>query len=235
MRLIALSLLCLFMFTACEQRAEESFVPLFNGKDLSGWEGLPGFWSVKDGVIVGESTPDKKLTSNTFLIWRGGDVEDCELHFDVRLAANIENNSGVMYRSKELTEKNYFVMKGYQCDIQTGPEHFGKMYDEQGRGRICMAGQKAEISSGDKKQTVLGTTVPADQLKAAEKKGEWNSIVVIAKGQHVQHFVNGVLVVDLLDHDEQLRSAKGLIGLQLHMGKPMRIEFRNIELKRLAP
>lgn len=235
MRIISLVTVIFLALASVACAVEEGFTEMFNGKDLSGWEGVEGLWSVEDGVIVGKTTAEKKAKTNTFLIWRGGEVEDCELRFDVRLPSNNTNNSGIMYRAKELTDKNYFVMSGYQCDLQTGWEHFGKMYDEKGRGRICMCGQKVEVPVGCKSmgQKVLGESAPLDQVKAAEKKGDWNSFVILAKGNHVQHILNGVVVLDLTDLDDKVRSVKGLIGLQIHAGSPMHIEFRNLRVKRL--
>ena len=222
------------------EAAEDGFRDLFNGKDLEGWEGVPGLWKVSDGAIVGETTPTFKVKNNTFLIWKGGQPSDFELHFDVRLPSTTTNNSGVLYRSNLVTTGDlagYFVLKGYQCDVQTGWEHYGKMYEEGGRGRIGMAGQKVEvpIHCKAKGQKVLGESAPVDQVKAAEKKGDWNSFAVIAKGNHVQHFLNGVLVLDLTDLDDAVRPVKGLIGLQVHAGAPMRIEFRNLRLREFAP
>lgn len=238
MRTLFTTILCLSALVA--GAVEEGFTELFNGKDLTGWEGVEGLWAVKDGIIVGETTAAKKARTNTFLIWRGGEMEDGELRFDVRLPADNTNNSGIMYRSLEVLDekfKGYFVLKGYQCDLQSGWEHYGKMYDEKGRGRIGMCGQKVEVPVGCKAmgQKVLGESAPLDQVKAAEKKGEWNSFVIIAKGNHVQHILNGVTVLDLTDLDDKARSPKGLIGLQIHAGAPMHIEFRNIRLKKLAP
>lgn len=233
MRTLFTSILC---FTALVAGAvEEGFTELFNGKDLTGWAGLDGFWSVQEGAIVGESTDAKPAKFNHFLIWQGGEVQDIELRFDVRLPAWNSNNSGVMYRAR-LANAEKFSLKGYQCDLQTGWENFGKMYDEGGRGRIGMCGEKVEVPVGTKhmKHKVVGESAPKDQVKAAEKKGEWNSMVIIAKGNHVEHWLNGVKVLDLTDlDDDKVRSIKGHIGLQIHGGKNMRIEFRNLRMKKL--
>ncbi|MGC3966038.1 MAG: DUF1080 domain-containing protein [Pirellulales bacterium] len=53
-------------------RADEGFTSLFNGKDLSGWDGNPELWSVEDGCITGKTTGPEQLTYNQFLIWRRG-------------------------------------------------------------------------------------------------------------------------------------------------------------------
>ena len=54
-------------------------IALFDGKTLDGWDGDARLWSVKDGVIHGETTAEKKANRNTFLIWKGGKLKDFEL------------------------------------------------------------------------------------------------------------------------------------------------------------
>src|SRR3954468_540744 len=79
--------------------ADEGFKAIFNGKDLTGWDGEPKIWSVKDGAILG-NTANVSLKTNNFLIWRAGTVDDFVLKFKYRIK---NGNSGVQYRSKELT------------------------------------------------------------------------------------------------------------------------------------
>ena len=84
--------------------------PLFNGRDLAGWDGDPRLWSVRDGVIHGETTPENVAQGNTFLIWQGGEVGDFELRLSFR--CNATNNSGIQYRSRHITDpsaKNKWV------------------------------------------------------------------------------------------------------------------------------
>lgn len=231
--LLVLAVVCTALAcTAPTAAAEDGFTPLFNGKDLSGWEGDKALWSVADGAIVGQTTADKPIKHNTFLIWRGGTVGDFEFRCLARLTGN---NSGVQYRSREFPD---FVCKGYQCDINSGPDNMAKLYDEGGRGRIAMPGEKVEMSAdpaaGDGKvpgKKVVGTTADAETLKKLEKKGDWNEIVVIAKGNHLQHLVNGTLVIDLTDGDSVKGAASGVLGLQIHAGAPMKIEFKDLRLK----
>ena len=90
------------------------FVPIFDGKTLNGWDGDPRFWRVENGEIVGETTPEKVVKQNNFLIWRGGTVKDFELKVEFRLNGT---NSGIQYRSTELPDVGKWVLKGYQADI----------------------------------------------------------------------------------------------------------------------
>ena len=107
---------------------------LFNGKDLSGWDGNPELWSVKDGVIIGITKADEPLPYNQFLIWRGGKVKNFELRATIRQSGN---NSGIQYRSKELSEVGKWSVGGYQCDIHPTSINNAMVYDERGRGIIA--------------------------------------------------------------------------------------------------
>ncbi len=204
----------------------EGFRLIFDGRTLDGWDGNPKLWSVRGGAIVGETTKENPAKGNTFLIWRGGTAADFELRFQFRLTGG--NNSGVQYRSRDLGN---WVVGGYQYDINTGPEHMGKLYEEKGkRGRMAMGGEK--VAWKDKKD-LLGFTVEKDVLAKVEKKGEWNDGAVVAKGNRILHLLNGVTVVDFTDDDEKNRSMSGIVALQIHAGAPMKIEFKNIRLKNL--
>ncbi len=98
---------------------ESGMKPIFNGEDLSGWDGDLRLWSVKDGVIHGETTPENKANGNTFIIWKGGETKDFELRLSFR--CNATNNSGIQYRSKHITDdkvRNKWVVRGYQHEIR---------------------------------------------------------------------------------------------------------------------
>ena len=217
---LILSLLALLLAPA---RAQES---LFNGKDLSGWKGLPQFWSVKDGVIVGETTKENPTKGNTFLIWQGGEVADFEITAEVRFQGN---NSGVQYRSEIVDEAN-FVLKGYQADLHPAQNYFGMLYGEKlgKRGIIAQRGQRVEVGP-DGTPKVVGEVGDKTELK----DWEWNTLRVIAVGNRLLHQINDVTTVDITDrHPEAL--AKGAIGLQLHAGPPMRVEYKNIQFRKLS-
>ena len=196
---------------------------LFNGKDLTGWKGDSKFWSVKDGVIHG-TTHEHKTKGNTFLILEGEDVEDFHLVYEARCFGN---NSGVMYRSKVVDEKK-FVMAGYQCDLHPNPPYTAMIYGEKmgKRGIIITRGQKMVIDEQGKKN-VLSKEKP-EKVDVTK----WNTYEVICKGNHIIQKLNGKVAIDLVDNDKS-KLLKGKIGLQLHAGKPMKVDFRNIRLKRL--
>jgi hypothetical protein len=205
--------------------------PLFNGKDLSGWDGDPRLWSVTGGVIRGETTPEKVAKGNTFLVLKDRPVADFDLRFSFR--CNATNNSGVMYRSKHIADgkDNKWVMQGYQHEIRNEnklPNVSGFIYDEKGRrGRICLAGEKAEWVDGKKK--VTGTLIDAAGFAKLFKLDEWNEVVIVAKGSNIKHYLNGTLILDFTDAPD-LTLKSGLIGLQLHAGKPMWAEFKDLRV-----
>lgn len=210
---------------------------LFNGKDLAGWSGQPGFWSVEDGALTGRSTKDLPAKENTFLIW-DGEAGDFELRFKYKIVdadGGIRGfgNSGVQYRS-EIVKPEYSVVSGYQADFEVGTTYSGILYEEKGRGILAKRGEKVVIHEGSApakpKIEVIGEVGKSEEIQAAIHPGDWNEYVVIAKGNHLQHFINGKATVDVTD--ETAAGAKaGLIALQLHKGKPMTVQFKDIVLK----
>ena len=203
------------------------FETLFNGQDLIGWKGLEGFWSVQDGAIVGETTAEKKIEANTFLVWQKGDVADFEFTATVRFQGN---NSGVQYRSQVIAPQP-FSLKGYQMDLHPTPSLFGMLYGEKydGRGKIATRGQRLEVSS-DGTVKLLGKVGNNDKLT----DWEWNKLRIVAVGSRLIHQVNGVTTIDVLDHHKDAM-ASGVLGLQLHRGASMRVEFKDLRLRRLDP
>jgi hypothetical protein len=109
------------------ESADQDFKPIFNGRDLTGWDGDPRFWSVSGGTIRGETSLERMALSNTFLIWRGGVLKDFELKLKVRIR---NGNSGVQYRSQDLGKH---VVAGYQAEVDNTPGKSGFLYQERGR------------------------------------------------------------------------------------------------------
>lgn len=216
--------------------ASSEMTSLFNGKDLTGWDGDPRLWSVKEGVIHGETTAENAANGNTFLIWQEGETKDFELRLSFR--CNATNNSGVQYRSRHITEgkvRNPWVMRGYQHEIRNEenlPNVSGFIYDEGGkRGRICLVGEKA--TWGDDGKKVESKLIDAAEYKALFNVDQWNEIAIIAKGNHVQHYMNGRLVLDFTDATPKFALLDGKLALQLHAGKPMWVEFKDIRFREL--
>ncbi|MFZ4732889.1 MAG: 3-keto-disaccharide hydrolase [Pirellulales bacterium] len=206
---------------------------LFNGRDLEGWDGDPRLWRVKDGVIHGETTAEQVATGNTFLIWKEGRARDFDLRLSFR--CNAANNSGIQYRSRHITDtsaKNQWVVRGYQHELRneaTLPNVAGFIYDEGGkRGRICLVGERATWSDGAK-QVTGPALVDQEAFGALFRLDDWNDVVIVAAGPRIRHYLNGRLILDFTDTPPTLLE-EGVIALQLHAGKPMWAEFRDIRL-----
>ena len=126
---VLFSLLVLPVLVLPARSADDGFISLFNGKDLTDWQGLPDTWSVEDGAITGTTTKERPLKFNTFLVWTGGKPADFELRLKYKI---VGGNSGIQYRSKILDEAKYIV-GGYQADIDSGTKFSGINYEERFR------------------------------------------------------------------------------------------------------
>ena len=215
----------------------EDMTSIFTGKDLTGWDGDPRLWSVSNGAIRGETTAEHSANGNTFLIWKGGLTKDFELRLSFR--CNATNNSGIQYRSKHVTEgkvRNPWVVRGYQHEIRNQvdlPSVAGFIYDEGGRrGRMCLVGEKA-VWQADGKKEVTERLIDAEEYRKLFRLDDWNDVLIIAKGNHIQHYLNNRMILDFTDNDPQLALREGVLALQLHAGKPMWAEFKNIRIKQL--
>lgn len=207
---------------------------IFNGKDLTGWDGDLRLWSVKDGAIRGETTAENPAQGNTFLIWKEGLTKDFQLRLSFRCTA--ANNSGIQYRSKHVTEgkvRNRWVVRGYQHEIRNQVELAsvaGFIYDEGGkRGRMCLVGEKA-VWGEDGKKEVVGTLIDADGYRKLFKLDDWNDVVIVAKGNQLRHYLNNRLILDCTDNHPQLALREGILALQLHAGNPMWVEFKDLRI-----
>lgn len=232
------TLAALFALTLTAAAGE---IEVFNGKDLTGWEGNKDLWSVKDGAITGITPPDPAdptkgiIKHNTFLVWKGGKVSDFELTFQYRIE---KGNSGVQYRSKELAPGAFGpIISGYQADFEAKDKFSGILYEERGRGILALRGEKNTIKPGaDGKKPVIeknGSVGDSAAIQAAIKLEDWNDYKIIAKGNHVQHFINGMQTIDVTDEDAANAPKEGLLALQIHQGPPMVVQFKNFKLVEL--
>jgi hypothetical protein len=204
------------------------FEAIFDGKTLQGWDGDSACWRVENGEIIGESTAEKPLKANTFLIWRGGQPKDFELKLEYRINST---NSGIQYRSVELPDVGKWVLKGYQADIDFQNTYTGQLYEERGRGFLALRGQMTHLQPGKKRE--IAKLRSGDELKGVIKVNDWNQFHIIARGNVLTHILNGQLMAEVIDDDAAGRAMSGLIGFQMHVGPPMKVEFRNIWLKNL--
>jgi len=222
---IFLLVLSVVALVGCSQQADDGFESLFNGKDLTDWEGDPALWKVEDGIVIGTCDGPDHLQNNSFLIWRGGTVKDFELRTVVRMIG--DNNSGIQYRSKERPDIGPWVISGYQNDIHPAIEHTGMTYEEKGRGIFGLNGRDVLLDpDGERWLIKEHEPVKADL-------SEWTEFSIIAKGNHLIHKVNGKVTSELIDHHEAGRSLEGLLAIQLHRGNPNSIQIKSLEYKAL--
>jgi hypothetical protein len=212
---------------------EPGFQPIFDGKTLNGWEGDPKYWRVESGCLTGEITPETIIKSNTFIIWRGGAPRDFELKADFRITSG--GNSGINYRSvvvpDAVTPANKFAMRGYQFDIDGRNNYTGQNYEEKGRLFLALRGQVTHVL-GTQKPIVTASVGDGKEL-AGFITTDFNPVHIIARGNVVMHYLNGHLMCMVIDDDPVGRMAEGLIGVQVHVGPPMKVEYRNFRLKTL--
>jgi hypothetical protein len=201
---------------------------IFDGKTLKGWDGDPAHWRVENETIIGESTAEKPLKANTFLIWRGGQPKDFDLKLEYRINAT---NSGVQYRSVEMPAAGKWVLKGYQADIDFQNTYTGQLYEERGRGFLALRGQATHLQPG--KKHLIASLRDGEELKGLIKVNDWNRLHIIARGSVLTHILNGHVMAEVIDDDAAGRAMSGLIGFQMHTGPPMKVEFRNVWLKNL--
>ncbi len=226
---------------------KQAFIPIFDGKSLYGWEGDPVYWHVENGLLVGEVTPETPLESNTFIIWQGGQPTDFELKLEFRITKT--GNSGINYRSEPL-DTIPFALKGYQADIDGKNTYTGQNYEERKRTTLAYRGEKVFIKSQEnplepgslranvqnnawQNREVIESLGHSDSLKSKIKAEDWNSCHLIIKENLLQHYINDILMSEVTDLDSVNRKSSGFLGLQVHVGPPMKVEYRNIKIKEL--
>lgn len=240
--------LAIFALNGCKvasQNKEKGFVSIFDGKTLNNWEGDPTYWRVENGNLVGEITPTTLLKTNSFIIWKGGEPADFELKGEFNITTN--GNSGINYRSERLTDVP-FALRGYQADIDGANRYTGQNYEERGRTTLAYRGQMTSINAQTEPSTpesvrvkvknnawtdlkITGSLGNTDSLKTKIKNEDWNTFHLIIKGNRLLHYVNGVLMSDVTDNDLINGKLKGFLGVQVHVGPPMKVQYRNLRLK----
>ena len=201
---------------AAEQR-------LFNGTDLTGWDGAPGWWRVEDGALTSESTPEKPCKQCNYLVWKGGAPGDFDLVAEFRLSA--EANSGIQIRSERRPNWDTY---GYQADMTGDGKLVGFVYHHK-RGLIAGRGQSVTIGADGKKSEQV--IADAGELLKVFRKGEWNTYRIVCRGPETALYVNGTMMCRFTDRDAASAAASGIIALQMHPGPPMKVQFRNLRLK----
>jgi hypothetical protein len=211
------------------------FESIFDGNSLEGWDGDPKYWRVESGRLVGEILPGSEIKQNTFIIWRGGTLKDFELKLEYRITD--KGNSGINYRSSEIDGAK-FAMKGYQFDIdgeaknREPTRHTANSYEERGRTFMALRGQVTRASDGGKRE-IIGSLGDYKDMTRFIKNTDWNQVHIIARGNTIIHMLNGQVMCIVIDDDPASRALDGKLGVQVHTGPPMKVEFRNLRIKKL--
>lgn len=225
---LALCFVCSLAVADKPQPATDSDVTvLYSGGDLTGWAGRDDLWSAENGEIVGRTSDENPIDGNTFLVWQG----DLPSNFELTAQFKIESgNSGIQYRSKVIDQEK-FVVSGYQADIDFTNKFAGILYEEKGRGILAQRGEKVTIGAdGEKSRSRFGDS---EKLSKGIHPGQWNDFRVVAKGNHLQHFINETMTAEVIDQQSDKAATDGVIALQIHRGPAMVVRFKNIKVRKL--
>lgn len=228
----------LFLGHVGQAQEGAEFQSLFNGRDLSGWEGDTKFWRVEDGVLVGETTEEVTTKKNTFLIYKDEEFGDFELRFSFKVQGG---NSGIQYRSEQISD---WVVKGLQADfedkIHDGEDTFsGMFFEENGRMFLGQRGDAVIVRTGKenpaKKPEIekIGSVGERMELEKVIRRDDWNEYKIIAKGNVFIHIINDRVMSIGIDEDDQNFRSSGILAWQLHAGPPLKIQMKDIRIRKL--
>ena len=223
--------ICLSSFVLGAQK-DDGFVSIFDGKTLAGWKPVStdakDAWVVRDGVIRGDGDKGGRC----YLAYEENKkIGNFELKFSYRLTGS-KANSGVSIRAvKDKTGRRDF--QSYHADF--GAVGMGKQvmgaWDFHTPGRKehrCFRGDRLVIDKNDKP-----TITPIENgLKEEDiKKGDWNAVHLIARGNQFKFMINGKTSAEFTEYlPKEKRLHSGMIQLQLHNPK-MIAEFKDLDLK----
>ena len=246
---VILSILISLVSCKTSQHSKDNlgFYPIFDGQNLDGLEGDPKYWRIENGVLVGEVTPETILKNNSFIIYKKEQPENFEIKLEYRISDF--GNSGINYRS-EILANNPYALRGYQADIDGQNKYTGQNYEEKKRTTLAYRGEQVVINQMPESldpnnlrsnvskncwqtRDVVASLKSKKSLESQIKNTDWNQVHLIVNGNRLQHYINGQLLSDVTDLDTINRTLKGYIGVQVHVGPPMKIEYRNMKLKHL--
>jgi Domain of Unknown Function (DUF1080) len=213
----------------------DGWISLFNGKDLTGWEGMEGYWSVVDGAIQCTETKENSKQTNLILLC-SKDYPEKFANFEIRYSykwVTPGGNSGLQVRGK-IDKPAMFHVGGYQADIDAGNGYTGIIYDEGGvaggRGIMSKRGFKTTWDAENKRSETPLDKKDAEIKAVIKPVGEWNDAVVIVDGNRIAYSINGQLTTEMID-DSPKACKDGVIGLQMHGGHTMTLQFKDIKIK----
>ena len=200
---ILLTLSLLLPTLSLTAAASPKWIPLFNGKDLTGWHPVPGGkWEVLDGTILGTSPKSEKRHGLLM-------TDKRYKNFEVRAKFKVTKGDSGFYFRVEKTGTNVSV-KGFQAEVDNSKE-VGGLYE---------TAMRAWVRKPDPE--LIARTV---------KPGEWTDLLVTAVGDNITVSLNGVKVTELLGDTKCLK--EGHIALQLHGNMDMRVQFKDLAILEL--
>jgi hypothetical protein len=199
----------LALLVANSNAAEKGFQALFDSKTFEGWEGNLEIFRIEKGEIIG-GTLKERIPHNEFLCTKK-EYEDFELRLSAKLIGE-GNNAGIQFRSHRIP--NHHEVKGYQCDMGAQPNQniWGALYDESRRRKFLAVGDQ-------------------EQVKRVFRPDDWNDFVIRCEGNRIQIWLNGFQTVDYIEKEKVAKA--GVIGLQIHGGKPAEASYKNVRIKEL--
>ena len=198
------------------------FRPIFNGADLSGWSQQDGYFSVKNGVIVGASTPERLCKPNHHLVYTAETFADFELRAEFRLSAGA--NSGIQLRCLP----QFIGDNGYQADMNGGGNYVGFLYHPK---QHLVGERGADVVIAPDGQKTVTRFADGKKLQEIYRKEQWNDIRIVVKDRSITVWINGVRTTSVEDPRAEFLPARGHIALQLHQGPAMTVEFRNLRVR----
>lgn len=232
MKQVLFIFICLTMpYVAFSQDANESTEPtvkgtgtvdLLEGGTLDAWKVPPAHWYLDEESVIGNTGPEK-LTTPEWLYTKQK-FNDFEFTCELKLTGDNHRNTGIYYRVKVIlfeghgnkkdNWKPFEAPSGYEFDAayhNPGKTNFrGTLGDWYARPSLRIYPDSAVINQ-------------------AYKTEEWNRMTIRARGNRLEYWMNGIKIMDYLDHDPKA-SREGIIGFQIHDGSVMKIEYRNIRV-----
>ena len=239
MRLTLIAVLLIFItaYSTAQDSVKSSLTTkkvLFDGSSLDQFDYMKGPWEIqKDGSVKGETSEKMKIKKNTFLISKDHDIADFEAEVWYKLTTL--NNSGIIYRCKQIEDPALFRVQGYQCEGENDLLKGAFMYDEARRAWIASPGEFVIVKSKTDKK-IVGQVNNHETLikeKFINDK-EWNHVRIVARGNHMAHYINGKLSIEVIDVDPTDSSRTGAFALQIHQGKPMTVFFKDVTVNKYS-
>jgi choline-sulfatase len=203
---------------------KDGFIQLLGNRGLGQWSGDSKYWSVKDGVLTGVA--DGSLKMNRFITWKGSTIRNFDLRVKVKISAG--GNSGIQYRGLSRPDMGLDIVTGYQCDVVAkNPKYNGMLYEERGRRILSHTGEKVVVDT-EGQPWVVGK-LPYKEFAP----DEWHEYRVLVRGNHHQHWIDGYPTADLIDFDSKGRALEGVLAVQVHVGPPMQVQYKDFKIKHL--